>query len=140
LRTPAEDPDWIIFTACNAHNRILGYYSISATTIQFREQPSVPADGVCAAPLRAALIGHLAVDRGFQRRGIGARLLVNALQRLSATGLESEFAVVVVQAHTSQSRSFYLHYGFLPINGDDIRLFLPMSRITRLFRDISAYH
>jgi GNAT superfamily N-acetyltransferase len=73
----------------------------------------------------AALLGRLALDRGYQGKGLGGVLLGDALIRTARAEL-GVFAMVV-DAEDAAARRFYEHYGFTRLPGDTRRLCLPLA-------------
>ena len=75
--------------------------------------------------LPAVLIGRLAVDRGFQRRGLGELMLMNAVHR-TMQDAAAAFALLV-DAKNDLAAAFYRRYGFRPVVGRPGTLFLPLA-------------
>jgi len=105
---------------------IAGYYTLAAT--------SVPAEDVSADVLRklprypvlpAALIGRLAVDQSFRRKGLGGLLIADAALRVLRGDLKA-FAIIV-DAKDEAAAAFYRKHGFIPLAGRSTSLFLPLS-------------
>ena len=71
-----------MFTAIKEDNSVLGFYCISATNIEFQDLSKKEIEQLADYPVSSACIGHLAVDKTIQGNGLGARLLVDALQRI----------------------------------------------------------
>lgn len=71
----------------------------------------------------AALIGRLAIDGQFQRKGLGSALLADAALRVFVGGTKA-FALVV-EAKDENGVSFYRHEGFRPFVDRLLSLFLP---------------
>ncbi len=129
-----------MFTAINEDNFTLGFYCISATNIEFKNLPEKVIEQLPDYPVSSARIDHLAVDKSIQGNGLGARLLVDALQRIYQAAEEMGIMIVLVHAHNEKSRAFYLHYGFLPLSGEESKLFLPMDRVAWLFDQAEIMH
>jgi GNAT superfamily N-acetyltransferase len=114
--------------------RIIGYYTLSAFTI---EASKLPAETVKKLPryprLPAVLIGRLAVDREFSGQGWGEVLLVDALRRSLERSAEIAAMAVVVDAKDDRARAFYEKYGFRRFVDHEYRLFLPMKTVAQLF-------
>ena len=125
-----------VFTAVDEDNVINGFYSLTATNIEFAEVPENLTEKIHTYPIPAVVIDRIAVHKTLQRKGIGARLLIDALQRIHDAADEVGVLVVMVEALNERLRAFYLHYGFIPLSGSTSRLFLPMEKITQLFRDM----
>jgi GNAT superfamily N-acetyltransferase len=109
--------------------RVLGYYTLASGAI---DAESLPVRQTKKLPRRAVpvvLLARLAVDRSVHGRGLGGRLLRDALTR--ALGLSEKLGIhaVVVDALDAQAKTFYERFGFLPLNDDKMRLFLPLSTI-----------
>jgi len=77
----------------------------------------------------AALIGRMAVDTGFQGRGLGAAMLADALQRVLASA--PAVYAFVVDAKDENAAAFYRHHGFISITGRPSTLFLPVATAMR---------
>lgn len=118
-------------------NRLAGYYTLSAVV----ERMSLPPEfthRVAGYPVYpATLIGRLAVDRDYQGRQLGGRLLVDALARALATSRDVGSFAVITDAKNEDARSFYEPYGFqrLQTEQHDRRLFLPMGTVEKLFEE-----
>lgn len=121
------------FVAVDDDSRALGYYSISSSSVEFEELPSDIAKVLPRYPVPAALIGKFATDRTIQGQGLGARLLIDALQRIISISEDMGIMIVIVDAIDQDAKEFYLHYGFLELVGHDMKLFLPIETIRQLF-------
>jgi ribosomal protein S18 acetylase RimI-like enzyme len=113
---------------------VIGYYTLSATSILLADLPDETARRLPKYPLvPATLLGRLAVDSCYQGRGYGELLLIDAMRRaLQATTEIASFAVVV-HAINERARSFYEQYEFCAFPDQKLRLFLPMKTIADLF-------
>ena len=108
--------------------RILGYHSISAASVARAELPLEQAKRLPHDPVPAALLGRLAVDKAFQKRGLGEILLLDAVRRvLRAIAVHA----VIVDAKNNEARSFYESYGFRAFPNTPGRLFLPLATFVR---------
>ena len=113
---------------------VIGYYTLSATSILLADLPDKTARKLPKYPhVPATLLGRLAIDSRYQGRGYGEILIIDALRRaLQATTEVASFAVVV-DAINKRARSFYEKYGFCAFPDQKLRLFLPMKTIADLF-------
>lgn len=121
------------FVAVNAENRIVGYYSLCTSSIEFEELPEDLSKQLPHYPVPAALIAKLAADESLRGLGLGAKLLIDALQRILAASNEVAIKAVLVDALDDEAREFYLHYGFITLPGQDYKLFLPIETVAQLF-------
>lgn len=111
---------------------IVGYYTLSSTSVQLGELPEQTIRKLPRYPLvPATLLGRLAVDHRRQGKGYGRFLLADALYR----SMRSEIAsfAVIVDAKDENARRFYERESFLPLTDQPMKLFRPMSDFRRLF-------
>jgi GNAT superfamily N-acetyltransferase len=106
---------------------IVGFYTLSATSIAWLDIPEHLARKLPRYPIPAALIGRLAVDRRFHQRNFGKYLLFNALDRIAVLARQIAVFAVVVDAKDNTAAGFYLRYGFQPLSNQGLRLLLPLA-------------
>jgi GNAT superfamily N-acetyltransferase len=105
--------------------RILGYYALTACEVL---TAALPDDLARKLPRRipAVRLGRLAVDRSIQGNGLGAHLLVDAIERsrrvLENIGVHALF----VDAKDEAAAAFYRKYGFRALPDDALTLVLPL--------------
>ena len=110
---------------------VAGYYTLAASAIALDELPSGLAKRLPRYPTIPAIrLGRLAVDRRFQRRGLGATMLFDALER----GSRAEIAAfaAVVDAIDDAAVAFYRHHGFVLFGHRPRQLFLPLATFARV--------
>jgi GNAT superfamily N-acetyltransferase len=113
---------------------VVGYYTLSATSILLADLPDETARRLPKYPLvPATLLGRLAIDSRFQGRGYGELLIIDALRRALQAATEVASYAVVVEAINERARSFYEHYEFCAFPDRKLHLFLPMKTIADLF-------
>ena len=115
-------------------NQVLGYYTLSASIIT---TDALPAELVKKLPrypqLPVTLLGRLAVDQSQRGKGLGELLLIDALHRSLEAAAEIAAMAVIVDAKDAAAEGFYAHFGFIPLQRQPARLFLPMQTAARLF-------
>jgi ribosomal protein S18 acetylase RimI-like enzyme len=114
------------FVALTLERQVAGYYTLAATSLPLPEIDMELARKLPRYPLLpAALIGRLAINVEFQRQGLGAALIVDAITRT----LRSETAIhaVVVEAKDEQASRFYRHMGFASFGSQPRNLYLPLA-------------
>lgn len=122
-----------VFVAVPAETlTVCGYYSLSATSFQRDNLPADQAKRLPRYPVPAALLGRLAVDDSMKGKGLGAFLLMDALNRILLATQTLAVHAVIVDAKDDAAAAFYRKYGFIPFTGEGRRLFLPMATIRRL--------
>lgn len=103
------------------------------------ELRDVPADLARKLPkyelVPATLLGRLAVNINFRGRGLGRRLLMDALYRSLQSSRQVASTTVIVDAKDDAARAFYRKYGFMELPNVERRLLLPMATIEALFAE-----
>lgn len=113
--------------------RALGYYTLSASVLTLADLPDELARKLPRYPqLPVALLGRLAVDASAKGQGLGEHLLLDALHRSLAHADQIAAMAVIVDAKDEKAASFYRHYGFLPLQTQPTRLFVPMHLVGQL--------
>jgi ribosomal protein S18 acetylase RimI-like enzyme len=121
-----------------ATGAIAAYYTLSAASIPLIDLPPQEAKRLPRYPtLPAVRIGRLAVDRAFQRRGLGAAILMNAAHRT----LQADAAAfaLLVDAKNDAAVAFYEHHGFCRLSSKPRMLFLPLATPEKVFRKMPAH-
>lgn len=112
-------------------SRIVGYYTLSAATI---ERASLPEKLLKKLPrypeLPATLLGRLAVSTGCRGQGLGTRLLFSAMRRSADAAAEVASIALVTDPKDEAAASFYQRFGFEPLTPQ--RMFLPMQAVAEL--------
>jgi len=124
-----------VFVAVTPPNpQVLGYYSLSASSINAADLPSDMAKKLPRYPLLpVTLLGRLAIDQPCKGQGLGQFLLLDALYKSLQAATAIAAMAVVVNAKDAAAAAFYQHYGFLPLNASESSLFLPLKTVATLF-------
>lgn len=114
-------------------NVIIGYYTISATSIE----PTMLADDILKRLPRysafpAILIGRLAVDQHYHGRRLGEHLLLDALQRCLELSRKIGTMAVRVDAKDETAARFYEKFGFRRFEDRPFSLYMPIEVIRQL--------
>lgn len=108
--------------------RVAGYYTLSSAQIALDTIPEEMRRRLPRYPdVPAVLLGRLAVDEAYRGRRLGQRMLVDAFQRVQATRQNVTTWAIIVDALNDRARLFYEYFGFVRLQDDPYRLFLPMS-------------
>lgn len=113
--------------------KVEGYYTVTASIIEYESVPESYKSGIPGYPIPAMLIGKLAVDNIVKGQGLGTELLVNALERAVRASQEIGMFAVRVDAIDLQAKEFYLKHEFIPFQDKELSLILPMETIIREF-------
>ena len=113
--------------APESKSRVLGFYTLSAISIDLSALPEKVAKKLPKLPVPAALIGRLAMDLVAQNMGTGRMLLADAVKRTIAVSEDIAIYAMVVDAINQQAEAFYKRFGFAPLTRGSGRLFLPLK-------------
>ena len=111
--------------------KVDGYYTISASAIEFESLPQSYQQALPAYPIPAALISKLALDNPVKEQSLGGELLADALYRIVRTSEEIEIFAVRVDAIDDKAKEFYLKHEFILFQEQKLALFLPLETIAR---------
>jgi GNAT superfamily N-acetyltransferase len=110
-------------------NRVVGYFSLAASSIRKEEASARAAKRQPGYPISVILLARLAVDQTEQGQGLGAALLKNALQRCLQASESIGARAVLVHAIDAEAKAFYQHFGFEECAMDDLHLMLLIKDI-----------
>jgi GNAT superfamily N-acetyltransferase len=122
VATGAEDP-----------RLVLGYYSISVGAIDRENLPAAAARRFPGFPIPVARLARLAVDRTFQRRGLGEDLLMDALNRSLRASRDIGIVAVLIDTKHQNAKRFYNRFEFESLPQKPLTLWLPMAAVAKLF-------
>ena len=111
---------------------VAGYYSVSMAEIKRESLPENYRRGLPRYPVPAMRLGKLAVALSLQGRGIGKRLVINCFEKAIRLAPDVGIFAVVVDAKNQQAKQFYLKYGFIPLEDDELSLFIPIATIIKV--------
>jgi GNAT superfamily N-acetyltransferase len=122
------------FVAVNPpSNQVVGYFTLAASRVELAELPPDDARKLPPHPVPTVLLGRLAVDRSFQKRGLGSELLMDATRRVVEAAEVVGIYAVHVHAIDDEARAFYEHFGFVPFLDQPRHLFLTVATIRKEF-------
>lgn len=91
--------------------RILGYYTLSNSSIAPKDRPPRTQKVRRYAEVGALLLGRFALDNPQQGLGLGRRLLLHILMHV-ALGEQSGFQLLLVDPKDDEAAAFYERFGF----------------------------
>ena len=114
---------------------VVGYYSLSAASFQRNTLPDEATKGLPDCPVPAVLLGRLAVDKGQQKCGLGAYLLMDAFKRICQANEFLATQALIVDIKDDAIASFYQKFGFHRFGDNKRRMFLPLVTVRKLIRE-----
>lgn len=106
---------------------VVGFYRLSAGSVAFSELDA--ALKLPRYPIPVARLGRLAVDRAWQRQGVGQALLAHAFKLIIALAEQIGIYAVVVDAKHEQAKAYYQRLGFMPCQDQTLTLYLPVATL-----------
>ena len=113
---------------------VVGFYTISMSSILFNDLPETCKAGVPKYPVPVAQIGRLAVKKSHQGKEMGSALLVDAFKRIKEASQTVAAYAVIVDAKSERAKKFYKNFGFMEYKGNQLCLFLPMKSVNDLLK------
>jgi len=115
-------------------NKIKGYYTLSSNSVSNELIPDSFKKNLpkSYSSIPTILLGRLAIDKGYQGRGIGKILLIDSLKRCFETSDSIGTFAVIVDPLDNDAERFYNKFGFIKLP-DSGKMFLPMKTIKELF-------
>ncbi|MFD2058513.1 GNAT family N-acetyltransferase [Mesorhizobium calcicola] len=91
--------------------RVVGYYCLSSGGLDLVEAPGAIRRNM-PDPIPMVMLGRLAVDAGWQGKGLGAALLQDAVLRAGQAATILGIRGIFVHAISDEAKAFYERYGF----------------------------
>jgi GNAT superfamily N-acetyltransferase len=104
---------------------VAGFYTLALGQLSFDELPHEVARKLPSTLVPILTLAWLGLDRRYQGRGLGGRLLAQALSDCHRTGQIMPFMAVLIDCVDAEAKSFYEHYGFRELPGYPMKLMLP---------------
>ncbi len=131
-----QQSDLTITYVVHRENRVAGYYSLSAGSVNRQDAPLRVVKGAPNHPIGVVLLARLAVDEAEKGTGLGRALLKDALVRSESAAAIIAVRAVLVHALNEEARRFYMRFDFEPSPVHPLHLMLLMKdiRASRLQR------
>ena len=109
--------------------RILGFYTLSPASLEFGRTPAIARKGLARYDIPVFRLGRLAVETGFQGRGLGGALLLRAVERCVAVASEVGGVALLIDAASDRAAHWYAAYGAAPLADAPLSLVLPFATV-----------
>lgn len=114
-----------------ADEEIIGYYTLVVGQVEYDGAPDRLRKGLARHPVPIMLLARLAVAVRWQRKGLGAGLLKDAMLRTLQAADIAGIRAFAVHAKDDEARKFYERFDFIASPSDPRHLF-------RLLKDLRA--
>jgi len=115
------------YVACEG-KRVIGYYALASGAITVASAPGRFRRNM-PNPIPVVVLARLAVDGGWQGRGMGRALFRDAARRVAQAAEAIGIRGIVVHAVSEEAKSFYLALGFDPSPHEPMTLMVTLSDI-----------
>jgi GNAT superfamily N-acetyltransferase len=116
-----------VICASEPPSRVIGYYAISTAMAQRSGLPSAKLRRGMPDEVPLLLIGRLAIDVNYQKRGLGTDLLIDALRRCLTAAATAGARAVITHAIDDDAVAFYERHGFLRSPLGERTLLMPIE-------------
>ncbi|QIG81872.1 GNAT family N-acetyltransferase [Sphingosinithalassobacter tenebrarum] len=107
-------------------SRVIAYYCLASGGIAAIEAPGRIRRNM-PDPIPIAVLGRLAVDSGWQGKGLGVALLQDAVLRTAQAAEIVGIRALVVHALSDAAKAFYLRFGFIESPSNPMTLLLSLK-------------
>ncbi|MGH7813198.1 MAG: GNAT family N-acetyltransferase [Candidatus Binataceae bacterium] len=108
------------------NSRVIAYYALAAGAIAVASAPGRFRRNM-PDPIPVAILARMAVDRGWQGRGLGRALFRDAALRVIGAAGAIGIRGLVVHAISEEAKNFYLALGFAPSPIEPMTLMAPLA-------------
>lgn len=110
--------------------RVVGYSCLSSGGLDLAQAPGAIRRNM-PDPIPMVVLGRLAVDAGWQGKGLGAALLQDAVLRAGRAATILGIRGIFVHAISDEAKAFYEHYGFAASPKNPMTLVLSLKGVTK---------
>jgi len=110
---------------------LIGYYSLAVGQVEYCDAPERLQKGLARHPVPIMLLARLAVDKGWQNKGVGRALLRDAVQRTVQAADIAGIRALAVHAKDERARRYYEQFDFAPSPADPLHLLVLLKDIRR---------
>jgi ribosomal protein S18 acetylase RimI-like enzyme len=114
-----------VYVICD-DDRVVAYYAVCASSV-VRDSATSKVARNSPDPIPVFLLGRLAVDSGYERKGLGKKLLKHALRGMAGAAEVIGAKAILVHALDDEAAGFYRKYDFEPSAIDELILFISMN-------------
>ena len=111
---------------------VVGFHTLAFGQVTHDEAPERVTKGLAKHPIPIMLLARLAIDLRWQKQGIGAGLLKDAMQRTLQAAEIGGIRSLMVHAKDENARRFYEHFDFIPSPSDPLHLFILLKDVRRM--------
>lgn len=112
-----------------ADETVIGYYALAVGSVEQEHAPERVKKGLAKHAIPIMLLARLAVDLRWQKQGVGAALLKDAILRTLQAADIAGIRALVVHAKDEAARTFY---DFCPSPTDPLHCFVLLKDVRKI--------
>jgi GNAT superfamily N-acetyltransferase len=117
------------FVICDAE-RVVGYHALAAGGVNVAAAPGHFRRNM-PDPIPVVILARLAIDRGYQRRGLGRALFQDGARRVLHAADAIGIRGMLVHAISEEAKAFYLALGFEPSPLEPMTLMVTLADLRK---------
>ena len=110
---------------------VIGYYSLAVGQIEYADAPERLRKGLARHPVPVMLLARLAVDKNWQKKGVGRALLRDAVLRTLQAAEIAGIRALAVHAKDDAARRYYEQFDFEASPADPLHLLVLLKDICK---------
>jgi GNAT superfamily N-acetyltransferase len=110
---------------------VIGYYSLAVGQIEYADAPERLRKGLARHPVPVMLLARLAVDKNWQKKGVGRALVRDAVLRTMQAAEIAGIRALAVHAKDDAARRYYEQFDFEASPADPLHLLVLLKDIRR---------
>ncbi len=110
---------------------VVGYYSLAVGQVEQQDAPERLAKGLARHAIPIMLLARLAVQKEWQKRGVGRSLLKDAVLRTLQAADLAGIRALAVHAKDDAARHYYEQFDFVASPTDPLHLFVLLKDIRK---------
>lgn len=115
-----------------ADETVIGYYALAVGSAEQDHAPARIKKGLAKHSIPIMLLARLAIDLRWQKHGVGAGLLKDAMLRTLQAADIAGIRALVVHAKDEDARAFYEGFDFLPSPTDPLHFFMLLKDLRKI--------
>lgn len=115
-----------------ADHTVIGYYALAVGSVEYEQAPERVKKGLAHHPIPVMLLARLAVDQHWQKKGVGAGLLKDAMLRTLQAADIVGIRALLVHAKDHPATRFYQHFDFISSPSDPLHLLILLKDVRKL--------
>jgi GNAT superfamily N-acetyltransferase len=108
---------------------LIGYYSLAVGQIEYKDAPERLRKGLAHHLVPIMLLARLAVDKNWQKKGVGRALLRDAMLRTLQAAEIAGIRALAVHAKDEAARRYYEQFDFVPSPVDSLHMLVLLKDI-----------